>query len=402
MRVIQAFDSVKGIKVMPTTIVFDEIPTGYAETSARRGETVNISQFGFYSSEDGDNLITRLEGLPQRIISSIPSTSPILPSTIDTLLAIFKRDKTAKVYLNEIQLIGQVRVKKDVQKGDKLTTDHILDFSKMKIPDIEIPRDAGLVFVFSVGWRKGFLYDLGPLHGDLSKKRDYDFEELLGSLYSYLIFQERYKIDEKIWVIIFDQKWFPFNHLDNELIQEMILHAREGWDLDDLLPKFSDNVQRLLKHNSLIKQGKSYFNEHMEIFEKGFERYISEDYISCTSILYPRIEGLLRTFYRTGGYKGKPGAKNLSTAAITHYEKSRITQSLLLPTKFHDYLDKIYFANFAPGAKPDVGRHSVAHGEARAEDFNLKAATLAILTIYQLSLFMSDGQQSKINVEQKT
>jgi hypothetical protein len=66
----------------------------------------------------------------------------------------------------------------------------------------------------------------------------------------------------------------------------------------------------------------------------------------------------------------------------------------LLPSKFHYYLKKIYFANFAPGSKPDAGRHSIAHGGASVDSFNLKSATLAILVTYQLSLFMTSGQKN--------
>ena len=97
---------------MPFEIAFEELPAGYAETSARRGDQVMVSRAGFYSSEDGDELITRLEGLPQQIISLIPSTLPILPSMVHVLLALIRKDKTARVYLNDVNMIGQVRVKK--------------------------------------------------------------------------------------------------------------------------------------------------------------------------------------------------------------------------------------------------------------------------------------------------
>ncbi len=94
---------------MPIEIKFDNIPAGYAESSARGGDMIKVSQYGFYSSEDGDELIQRLEGLPQLIISLIPTNQLILPSMVDTLLAIIKKDKTAKVYLNEVKLLGQRR-----------------------------------------------------------------------------------------------------------------------------------------------------------------------------------------------------------------------------------------------------------------------------------------------------
>ena len=376
---------------MPFEITFDKIPAGYAESAVQGGGEVMVSLSGFYSSEDGDELITRLEGLPQQIISRIPSKFPILPSMVHYLLAIIRKDRSATVYLNEGNIVGQVRIKGGVQKGELISADRVLDMGKITFQDIQIPSDTGIVFVFSIGWRKGFFYDLAPLHGDEARPREYDIDETIGSLFSYLLFQERFKIDEKTWKKMFEQKWFPFAYLDNALTKDMIGHSREGWDIDSLLPKISNNVKRLLKNLSPIRKSIPYYSDHADIFEAAIQRYIEDDHISCASILYPRIEGLMRSFHREAGYKTKPSAKTLARVVIEHHENRRISHSLLLPDKFHQYLDNIYFAHFAPGSSPDVGRHSVAHGEARSDDFTLKSCTISLLILYQLSLFISDG-----------
>lgn len=376
---------------MPIEITFKDLPAGYAETSSRGGDMVKVSVAGFYSSEDGDELITRLEGLPQQIISLIPSTVPILPSMVHSLLAIIRKDRTAIVYLNDVNLMAQVRVKGGVKKGEIISTNQILDMGKVSFPDVQIPRNAGVVFVFSIGWRKGLFYDLAPLHGEAPKDREYDVEELIGSLYSYLLFQERFKIDEQIWSKMFAQKWFPFSYLDNGLIKEMIMHAKEGWDMDSLLLKIVDNVKRLLNETNPIKKSVPYFAEHSKILESAMDRFQNGDHISCASILYPRIEGLMRSFHRIEGYTSDPKAKTLTKVVIEHHKDKRISRSLLLPEKFHHYLDNVYFAHFAPGTSPDLGRHSVAHGEARSDDFTIKSSTIGFLIIYQLSLFFSGG-----------
>ena len=95
----------------------------------------------------------------------------------------------------------------------------------------------------------------------------------------------------------------------------------------------------------------------------------------------------MRSFYKLEGYKQKPTSKSLTKAVINHNQNSRLSRSLLLPEKFQYYLDNVYFANFKPGTQPDLGRHSLAHGEARAEDFSLKSSTLGFLILYQLSVF---------------
>jgi|SRR5712692_2339597 len=378
---------------MPYEIRFENLPAGYAVSPARGSEKIIVQQFDFVSSEDGDELITKLEGLPQEILSMLPLPAPVLPSMVHTLLVVIRKDKTAKVYLNEVQPIAQTRIKGSCEKGEIITANRVLDIGRMTFPNVEIPGDAGVVYVFSVGWRKGLFYDLSPLHDEEGKLRQYDLEEVIGSLYAYLTFQERFKIEETTWQKFFAQKWFPFVHLDNTLLREMISHARQGWQIDELLPKISANVERLLKEAPLSTKTDPVLQGHAEILTRAVDRYLANDHISCASILYPRIEGLLRSFHRTGGYTSHPSAKTLSKVAVEHHQSVRISNSLLLPAKFNEYLDAVYFAHFSPGLAPDVGRHSVAHGEARSDDFSLKSSTIGLLIVYQLSLFFSDGKK---------
>jgi hypothetical protein len=371
---------------MHVEIKLEHILLGYSETAAKKDEKTTISLTGFFSSEDGDQLITRLEGFPQQLLSLIPSNQPILPSMVDTLIAIIKRDKTVSVYLNDVSTIAKIRVKKGVKKGALISTNDILDVEEVEFKDIQIPDDAGFVYVFSAGWRKGFFYDFFPLHGEL---RTYNLKKQLGNLHSYLTFQERFKIPEDVWNIIFDQRWFPFIYLDDSIIKKMISHAREGWNLDNLLPDIKDNVLRLLVESNPFNESNSYFEEHASLIARAIDRYKDGDYISCVSILYPRIEGVMRTFYRNSGHADAPSSSSLTQAVIEHNSSRRISKSLLLPEKFHSYLRNIYFSSFSPGSMPNVGRHSVAHGEARGDDFSLKSSSIAILVLYQLSLFMS-------------
>jgi hypothetical protein len=328
-----------------------------------------------------------LEGFPQTILSMLPLPPPILPSRVHTLLAVIRKDNTATVYINDVPTEGAVRIKGPCQKGELIYANRILDMGRIKFPGVHIPPDAGIIYLFSVGWRKGYFYDLAPLHPEEGKPRHYDLEELIGSLYAYLTFQERFKIDESTWQVLFGQKWFPFVHLGNTLLREMISHAKEGWQIDDLLPKISAHVHGLLKDSPLNAEKYPVLVDHAEVLATSVERYLAGDHISCGSILYPRIEGLLRSFHRSAGYTSKPETKTLTKIAVEHHQSARIANSLLLPAKFNEYLDTVYFAHFAPGSAPDVGRHSVAHGEARTDDFSLKATTIGFLIVYQLLLF---------------
>ncbi len=379
---------------MPYEITFDRLPAGYAASCARPGEDVVVCLSKFVSSEDGDELIKELEGLPQVILSKLRLPSPVLPSTVDTLLAIIRKDKSATVYLNEVDRVGEIRIRGPCRKGELISRDRVLDMGKVKFVGVDIPLDAGIVYVFSVGWRKGLFYDLSPLQAEATPARQYDLEEVIGSLHAYLTFQERLKVDEATWRTFLAQKWFPFAHLDNALLREMILHAQQGWQIDDLLPKIAANVQRLLVEDPLSAKDEPVFADHAEILKASVKQYDGGDHIGCASVLYPRIEGLLRSFMRIAGYTTEPNPKTLRKVAIEHHHGARITNSLLLPAKFNEYLDTVYFAHFTSGSAPDVGRHSVAHGEARTDAFSLKATTIGFLIVYQLSLFFSSGNKT--------
>jgi hypothetical protein len=172
----------------------------------------------------------------------------------------------------------------------------------------------------------------------------------------------------------------------------MISHAKEGWEIDDLLPQITSTLKQLLTTDRIEDKASKAFADHIEVLHTAVDRYLADDYVSTASILYPRIEGLLRSFLRTEACRLNPSPRTLTKVAVERHDANRLDYSLLLPEKFNQYLDNVYFADFAPGSDPSVGRHSVAHGEARAEDFTLKTTTIAFLIIYQLTLFFSGGR----------
>jgi hypothetical protein len=172
-----------------------DTPAGYVVASAKKGTEVTVAVREFVSSEDGDLFIERLEGWPTNILNAIPSEHRINSSTVDHLLAIIRRDKTATVYVNELNILTRVTLKRrDIEAGQLVYSDDVADVQKLILSGVTIPDDAGVLFVFSKGWRKGLFYDFKPLQGDSPQPRDYDLEMLLGQYYAYLSFQQLFKI----------------------------------------------------------------------------------------------------------------------------------------------------------------------------------------------------------------
>ncbi len=374
---------------MPYEITSKDFPNGYAASSARKGENVSVIVREFTSSEDGDIFISRLEGIPSSIINSLPQERGIKSSIVDHLLAIIRRDETATVYVNELDIRTRIIIKgRDIEAGQPVFSDDIADIQRLILHGITIPDDAGIVFLFSKGWRKGFYYDLKPLVGPDFSPRDYDLELLFGQYYAYLSFQHLFKLTEAGWDALIAQKWFPFISLKNRTIREIITYAKEGWNVDELTERISKELTDLLP--SMLKKWErnNLFESHFMFFKQAAERYLTGDYISTASILYPRIEGLMRTYLSSINKNVKPSPKNLVTSVVDARADEMHNFSLLLPNNFRRYLEEVYFANFDPNNPNVLSRHSVAHGVAPANDYSLKGATIGLLILDQLSFYL--------------
>lgn len=382
---------------MPVEINLGMPPAGYAITGARSGENVAVQFLEFTSTEDGQHFIQRLEGIPSDILKRLsPSISP---SQVDNMLAICRRDGTATVYVNEVVQRARVRASGPVEAGAIVTKNDIVDVDRLEL-DVQISDDAGVVFVFSVGWRKGLFYDFGPIGGPDPQPRQYDLAAMFGQAYCHVLFQERFSISDAEWDALFAAKWFPFTGLRNESIDALISYVRCGWDpdekLDNLVAELKGRVTQMLDgwrtHSS--------FAPHIDILQRAAERFQSDDFVSCTGLLFPRIEGILRTHHTSLGTANRPSPENLTETAVA--SKLNNKKCLLLPHRFAAYLRDVYFANFNPVAQDiDVSRHSVAHGVATASGFNQKSALLGLLVVHQLFYFLENqrNRQAKDDAE---
>ena len=186
-------------------------------------------------------------------------------------------------------------------------------------------------------------------------------------------------------------KWFPFVGLTNRTIESLVSHVRSGWDPDKRLDEIVSEVKSRSTQMLNSWRGHSSLMEHIEILERAVERFQNDDPISCTSLLFSRIEGILRTHHNSLGAGGKPSPEILSKSAVA--EKTSKDTCLLLPRRFNTYLREVYFAGFDSSAqKIEVSRHSVGHGVASETEFNTKSAVVGILIVHQLFYFMKPSK----------
>ena len=181
-------------------------------------------------------------------------------------------------------------------------------------------------------------------------------------------------------------QWFLFIGLPHTLIDKMIRQIQANWSVDDLLVEIAAEVKRKALDMLSTWRKHEAFEAHLSIVETAIDRFLADDYVSCTALLYPRIEGILRTYHRSRHpTQRKTTPRKLASSAVAAKRDDPDLQSLVLPERFEAYLNDVYFRDFNPGDEDiPVSRHSVSHGEAPSDKFDLKSSVISILIIHQL------------------
>jgi hypothetical protein len=374
---------------MPHKITLGQLPAGYSMSALKGPGEVYIAVREFVSSEDGDILIQRLEGIPSLILAQALPQSPGLYSTIDHMLAIIDTSRTATVYINELSFMAEMQPKRDLKKGERVLFDDIADIQRLRVrfgtEPVAIPPETGVVLLFSHGWRKGLYYDLGPLAPEGGQSRDYDIEMVLGHCFARLAFQTRLRISDDEWTELLRQRWFPFIGLSGSALNEVLAHVRNGWAVEDLLDRIYGETSSRLERQRSKWDNNPFFAPHAEFLKTAANHYQGRDFMSAICVLYPRIEGILRTYHLALSPAGKITSQALVASATVANPRIQHAHSLLVPNRFSMFLGEVFFEHFDPRNPEKLSRNTVAHGVAPAVDFNMKAATLGFLILEQLS-----------------
>jgi hypothetical protein len=387
---------------MPYQIKFEHSLAGYTRNAATQAdEPVQVVFKEFLSSEDGMTFIKRLEDFVNPILGLLPPESTIKPSQIDHLLLHFDSSGEGFVYVNELTPVALMQAKNNVLKGqaiyendiadvsevkfkilegEPVFNNNITDISQLKFKEIEIPSEHAVLILFSIGWRKGLYFDFEPnLPGQ--KCRTYDLWNALGQCYNYVFFQEIHSITEETWKALFAEKWFPFVGLTNATIKSLLSWISSGHSADQILATASAEVKSRLPTLRQSWKDLEQFSDHQELLSIAADRFEANDWISANSILYTRLEGLLRSISKASGNTNF-NQINLSNALLD----SKVNQpiSRILPSHFQKYLEEVYFASFDPKSAAGISRHSVGHGVAPASEFSEKAAVIGFLIVEQI------------------
>jgi len=291
------------------------------------------------------------------------------------MLAIFRSNGTVSVYINELSITAKARTSgASIIAGQLVRADDIVDIQSLDI-GVHVPDDCGVLFLTSEGWRKALYFDFTP---SSTTPRSINLADVFGQIQSYLIFQDRLRITDGEWDHLFAREWFPFIGLSMNYVVSLLEHIRADWNPDDLTDRAADEIRAKISDWRRAWSTHPLFHGHHLLIDRAVERFLNDDYISATSLLYPRIEGILRG--AAGADTSQVGLSQ-SAAEINAFT----VHSPMLPARFRQYVQKVYFRSFDPASSEHaVSRHTVGHGVASENAFNKKAACLGLLIIQQL------------------
>ena len=377
---------------MKYTMKLDQIPHGFAVETGDPTETIRIIVADFLTDLSGTEFYTRLKEMQSLFLTRfVESGIPV--SQIDHFLILTKGNE-ATVYINEVVMQIDTIAQKDVEAGNILTLNDTLGVRGLSFQDIAIPDDAGIVFFFSVGWRRGLFFDFRPHTGELLT----DIHNILGRHYEALLYEDLFSIFRDVTLLndLFDLGWFPFIGIVGEIqsrFNRLVMRLREGKSIelaeDDLISAFSDTALEAIKKRV---GNNPYMNQHSSIIETGIGRYQHQDYISCISNIWPRIEGILQYSYRMKS-KTRTKTEHLLTNMEKHMATNRTSYpSIFFPAYFRKYLKSFYFRNFNLSKEDlELSRHTVGHGVAKQEDFDRKRALIGLLIVDQLGHYLNQA-----------
>lgn len=371
---------------MPYEINLQHPIDGIALSYSEAGEQADVLLTGFLTDSQGEDFYYFLQQIQNLFLK--PWKEKNLPLSIIDNCLILIENKTAIVYINETNIIYKTISKSSTEKGQSVTLENIIGVISVEFPEIYVPNDNSIIYLFSIGWKRGVYFDFRPNSGS----NLVGFEYMLGIYYEMLLYSHIYQYDQSTWDVLFKLGWFPFISIlgiGDQLLKHLLgrLKDKKSVELVEnrLIALFdSDLLEQIMnrvKNNNKMMQ-------HQTIINTGIERYIANDYISCINNIYPRIEGILRYIY-FDLKKEKPNQRRIVDNIYDVITNDTLSPGVFFPEMFKKYLLEVYFKNFnLQTGDLEISRHSIGHGVSESNQYTKKNALLGILMIDQLAFYL--------------
>ena len=360
---------------------------GIATDTALGDEYFLLQTRGFFCADQPMHLLRALDGFSASILSFLPPGVVESPAHVRHALAVVRRDGATTIWLNELIFRGESLATRKIDAGESVTADDIADVRTMDL-GVPIPEDAGFALTYHVGWERVYFFDFAPLSGS---ERSYDVPTVLGAQHTYLMHRQRSTLSDDEWALLISQGWFPFILLPQSTVNLMLGVLRQRRSVDLALDEIAGAVEARLDSPPQGMRERLEFAEQAPFVEKAIEHYRKGDFVSCVSVLYPRVEGVWRSVVQPSG---RISHHRLATTVIDGGKTRLSPASPLLADRFLEYLKSWFLPDFDPANPAGLTRHTVSHGVASAHTYDRKGALLGFLILNQLRYFVPGPDRS--------
>jgi hypothetical protein len=374
-----------------------EIPTtqviaGFACARAKPQAEVPVSMKGLVTSDDGDLIHANLEGLFSGAVGDAIRARGRNPELVQSIL--YYRGEPDRVVLwLDCPIVVKALFKgaRELPMGSPAFTDEFADICKVTIDGIDLPRHGQYAYTFSHRWRRALIYDFGESL-DTYRSHELKIAEDLATAFKYMWFRTRFRMDIAVLTPMFEDGWYPFARLPEDLATELYQDYEQGVSTDHTVKTILTHLgQQTFRNIAPGWYRRAALAPHQEFINRAIDRYAEQDYISSVCILSPRLEGVLRYLYAERQQERRPGQNSL----LSHLTSAMLTKrgafSIFFPQRFEDYLRRAFFSDFDLNQNLlPFSRHTVAHGVIQSTDCNQVRAIQLLLTLDQIALALAD------------
>lgn len=276
---------------------------GFSLETIAPGASGRILAEGFFSPEHGDCFYDYISQIGDGLISRLGreySKNPFWsPDVLSAFLIVMHADGSYELYPGSVPQVMSIRAKHAMKKGSKVTFGEIGDINKIEFQGVTVGPTDSVIYFFTVNWRHGLYFDFRQADPEW-KPEMYDASYLpkrLARHYLELAFAKFYREDEASARLQKDG-WFPFLAIAGNLYDGIYDRYRNE-------PTLEKKSEPILKHfdSAQLTQmigrwwDKPQIAADRPFIESALKSYLSGDNISAISVLYPRIEGVLRRLY---------------------------------------------------------------------------------------------------------
>jgi len=362
---------------------------GFSMEAAKPGQTLQVCTQLALTSDDPlfHRLVENLAGVVNHMAQQ--AGIGVRLSRADTVLLVYKADKTAELWLDTAAVSVRCAIKRDIAAGTAVFANDIADVTGMGFPCVNLEATDKVVCIFRRDWRFGLAFDFNP-DGKLDVEA---FTTTLGTLYRELRYRHLYEaLDDPV---IFDRLvatgWFPFAEIITSEFRDLLRHCEAGFDVAEVgatvLAKFDEaRLQRIFERWI----AKPHFAAKASLLKAAIDAFAKQEPVAVIKIVLTEIEGVLNDAHRAAN--GGQGAKLkplLAFAKESAKRKAGGPNTLLFPAAFAQYLEAHTFAKFDPVAQTGTAgsRHAVGHGAAAQDSYTMPRALQAILTLDQIAFY---------------